>query len=157
MAFLVVFGVGTLLLGVAYVISIIVTRTRNEGTANWPKVTGSIKHAYVYQHDRSTSAGTTTTYTPVVGYTYTVEDQLYQAHKRNFLPYNQASLTSKEEAEAISARYPPESDVEVYYNPTNPAQAVLEKPKAIAHTAVFWYGIVCMLLGGGMIAMGIVL
>ncbi len=157
MPFLIVFGAGTLLLGAAYAISIIITRARNEGTANWPKVTGSIEHAYVYQHDRSTSSGKETTYTPVVGYTYTVGDQNYQAHKRNFLPYNEASLTSHEQAEAISARYSPGGDVVVYYNPTNPAQAVLEKPKAIAHMAVFWYGIVCVLLGGGMIAMGVLL
>ena len=157
MAFLIVFGAGTLLLGAAYVISIIVTRTRNEGTANWPGVTGSVKNAYVYQHDRSTSAGTTTTYTPVVGYTYTVADQEYQAYKRNFLPYDQASLKSQEEAEAVCARYPSEAEVEVYYNPTNPSQAVLEKPKAVAHMAVFWYGIVCIFLGGGMIAIGILL
>jgi hypothetical protein len=157
MAFLIVFGAGALLLGLAYVISIIISRVRNEGTANWPKVTGSIKNAYVYQHDRSTSSGKETTYTPVVGYTYTVGDQNYQAHKRNFLSYSQASLTSPEEAEAIRARYSPGGDVVVYYNPNNPAQAVLEKPKAIAHMAVFWYGIVCMLLGCGMIAIGILL
>jgi hypothetical protein len=157
MAFLIVFGAGTLLLGVAYVISILVTRARHEGTANWPKVTGTVKHAYVYQHERSTAAGTTTTYTPVVGYAYAVEGQDYQAHKRNFLPYDQASLTSKGEAEAIRLRYCPGSEVAVYYNPINPAQAVLEKPKAIAHMAVLWYGIVCILLGGGMIALGILL
>jgi hypothetical protein len=157
MAFLIVFGAGTLLLGVAYVISIIVTRSRNEGTANWPKVMGSIKQAYVYRHDRSTSEGTTTTYTPVVGYTYTVEEQEYQAYKRNFLPYDQASLYTKEQAEELCAQYPLEGAIEVYYNPTNHAQAVLEKPKAVAHMAVFWYGLVCMLLGGGMIALGILL
>jgi hypothetical protein len=157
MAFLIVFGAGTLLLGAAYVIFIIITRARNEGTANWPQVTGSILDAYIYQHDRSTSSGTTTTYTPVVGYTYTVEDQAYQSHKRNFLPYEQASFTTQAEAEAVRAHYTAGEEVPVYYNPTNHAQSVLEKPKAIAHMAVLWYGFVCMLLGGGMLAMGILL
>lgn len=157
MEFLIVFGAGTLLLGAAYVISIIITRVRHHGTANWPKVTGTVKQAFVYQHERSTSSGTTTTYTPVVAYTYAVEGQDYQAHKRNFLPYDQASLTSKAEAQAVSGHYLQGSNVAVYYNPNNPAQAALEIPKAIAHTAVLLYGIVCMLLGGGMIALGIVL
>jgi hypothetical protein len=157
MAFLIVFGAGAVLLGVAYVISIIITRTRNEGTANWPQANGSILDAYIYQHDRSTSEGTTTTYTPVVGYTYTVEDQAYQSHKRNFLPYDQATFTTQAEAEDVKMRYAPGVEVPVYYNPTNHAQSVLEKPKAIAHMAVLWYGIVCILLGGGMLAMGILL
>ncbi len=156
MAFLIVFGTGTLLLGAAYVISIIITRVRHQGTANWPKVTGTVKQAFVYQHERSTTSGTTITYTPVVAYAYAVEGQDYQTHKRNFLPYTQASLTSKEAAQAVSTRYSPGSDVAVYYNPNNPAQAALEVPKATAHTAVLLYGVVCILLGGGMIALGIV-
>lgn len=157
MAFLIVFGAGTLLLGVAYIITTIVTRVRHQGTANWPKVTGTIKKAFVYQHVRSTSSGTTTTFTPVVAYAYAVDGQEYRAQKRNVLPYDQVSLTSGDEAKIICGRYPSESEVPVYYNPINPSQAVLEKPKAIAHMAVLLYGVVCMLLGGGMIALGIVL
>ena len=157
MAFLIVFGAGTLFLGAAYVITTIITRVRHQGTANWPKVTGSVEQSFVYQHERSTSAGTTETYTPVVTYAYAIEEQKYQAHKQNFLPYDQATFMSKEEAETTSTRYPVGSEVPVFYNPVNPAQAVLEKPKATAHTAVILYGIVCMLLGGGMITLGIIL
>ena len=157
MAFLIVFGAGTLLLGTVYVITTIIVRARNQGTANWPEVTGTIKKAFVYKHKRTTSESTTTTFTPVVAYAYAVEGKMYQAHKRNFLPYVQATLTSEEEAEDICSRYSPDSEVEVYYNPVNPAQAVLEKPRATAHNAVILYGAVCMLLGGGMIALGIVL
>ena len=106
MAFLIVFGAGTLLLGVAYVITTIVTRARHQGTANWPKVTGTVKQAFIYQHERSTSKGTDTTYTPVVAYTYAVEGQEYQAQKRNFLPDDQASLASRGAAQAVCERYP---------------------------------------------------
>ncbi|MDF1512259.1 MAG: DUF3592 domain-containing protein [Anaerolineae bacterium] len=155
MAFLIVFGVGTVLLGAAYFITTVVTRARYQGTPNWPTVTGNVQQTFVYQHDRSTSEGTITTFTPVVLYGYTVDSRVYEGSKRKFIPYDQSSFRSEAEADMITARYTPGSEVPVYYNPANPAQAILEKPKATAHIAVLLYGIVCMLLGGGMIALGI--
>lgn len=155
MAFLIVFGAGTMLLGATFVISIIVTRSHHEGTANWPEVPGLVKTAYVYQHDRSTSAGTTTTYTPVVSYTYTVTDRDYQSYKRNALPYDRSTFTAMGEVRDIVSRYAPGSSTKVFYNPNNAAQSLLEKPKALAHMTVLWYGVICILLGGGMIALGI--
>lgn len=155
MAFLIVFGAGTLLLGVTFVISIIITRSRHEGTANWPGVPGLVNTSYVYQHDHTTSAGTETTYTPVIGYTYTVADRSYQSHKRNALPYDRSTFASLDDAQEVVSRYPVGSSTKVFYNPHNIAQSILEKPKPVAHMAVLWYGIICLLLGGGMIALGI--
>lgn len=62
-------------------------------------------------------------YIPKVAYGYTVNDQYYKSEQIRVGAWR---TSQKEAAEAILAKYPLGQEVTAYYNPSNPAQSVLE-------------------------------
>jgi hypothetical protein len=155
--FLIFLGSGVLLLGLAFAVWMFVTKRQGQGIANWPSTEGQILKADVVKLERETPSGIVRTYTPVVSYTYGVAGQPYTSRRINFLPDDSATYSDKDRAQQAIAPYLAEAAVRVYYNPTNPKQATLEKPRPVAHNSVLLYGIVLMGVGAGLIALGIVL
>ncbi len=153
MPFLYVLGAGSILLGLGFIIATILVRRSRQGIANWPDTMGTVTQSEIYRHERRTQKATTVTYTPTVAYTYTLEGQTYTAGKRSGEPYYMDSFEDEAEARDVLEGYAPGSAVKVYYNPAAPGQAVLEKPRAILHNAVIWYGITIILMGSGAIAL----
>ncbi|MCU0519129.1 MAG: DUF3592 domain-containing protein [Anaerolineae bacterium] len=157
MEFLIFLGSGAVLLGLAFVVWMTVTKHRMQGIANWPYVDGQIVKAQVSMLERETPAGIERTYTPVLSYAYAVDGLSYTSRRLNFLPDSSATYTDGKLAQAAIAPYPPGAQAKVYYNPANPRQSALQKPRPTAHNAVILYGVVAMIAGACIIALGIVL
>jgi hypothetical protein len=155
MEFLIVLGGCAFLLGLALIIWMIGIQRSHQGTANWPKVKGRITYARVAVLERETPKGIERTFTPVLRYRYAVAGAEYEASKRNFLPLEQATYTDRRGAEVVVDRYAAGSVVDVFYNPANPQQAVLEIPSPRAHRAVLSYGVTHLVMGALIIALGI--
>lgn len=157
MPFLIFLGSGAILLGLAYVIWMALTKRQSQGIANWPSAEGQVATASVSSLERETPDGLKTTHTPVVTYTYEVAGRSYISHRLNFLPDSDATYAKVTLAEAALAPFPAGARVRVFYNPTNPQQSTLIKPRPLAHNAVILYGVVAMIAGAGIVVLGILL
>lgn len=153
MEFILIWGGGLVILGMAYLISTFMRRHKGEGIGDWPVVPGAVHKAFVYRHERRTPETTDITYTPVVAYTYFVGELCYASQQRAIAAYTEASFPTEAEAEAVVARYPVGKEVEVHYNPIAPQQAVLEAKKPAGYNIELVSGLLGLLLGGGMIAL----
>ncbi|CAG1015949.1 hypothetical protein ANAEL_05413 [Anaerolineales bacterium] len=93
-----------------------------QSAQTWQSVTGTIMMSSVQS---SYSSGSHSTY-PVVVYQYEVRGQRYQSQRikagEQFL-----NVRISGQAEATVQKYPIGSTVTVYYNPSNPAESVLER------------------------------
>jgi Protein of unknown function (DUF3592) len=101
-------------------------RRQVSSALNWPAVSGKVVFATVEtRHSHSSSGGTSTAYYPNVTYEYTINGQRYQSSQISF--GSQVGLGNYNAVLKKVVGYPINSMVQVYYNPDNPAQAVLEK------------------------------
>ncbi len=98
------------------------------GSKRWPSVSGKILSANVIycppvntDMDSGIRHGT---YRPVLEYAYEVNGKSYRANHRVFGD-EAVAYGSSGRAEAIIGDYPPDKTVEVYYDPTDPENAVL--------------------------------
>src|SRR5512145_2739045 len=99
---------------------------RADASQGWQATTGLITGAQVEQSPSMDSDGDwSDSYSPRVSYDYTALGQLYTGKKISF-GFTKAHNTHRG-AEAELARYPIGSQVTVFYNPANPAEAVLER------------------------------
>ncbi|MBI5952380.1 MAG: DUF3592 domain-containing protein [Chloroflexi bacterium] len=93
-----------------------------QSAQTWQSVTGTIMMSSVQS---SYSSGSYSTY-PVVVYQYEVHGQRHQSQRikagEQFL-----NVRISGQAEATVQKYPIGSTVTVYYNPSNPAESVLER------------------------------
>jgi len=120
-------GGGFFILGAGLAIFGFVQRKKAKVTETWPTASGSIvssrldQRAHTDYEDGHTS--TSTSYTPIVEYTYEVAGRTYQGN-RVFpgagMSYDHGT------AQGIVNRYQPGGMVMVHYNPADPIQAVLE-------------------------------
>ena len=88
----------------------------------WPSTTGTVLMSTVQSRRTGRSYSTY----PVVVYQYQVNGTPYQSQRikagEQFM-----SIRVTGQAQATAARYPVGAKVTVYYNPSNPAESVLEK------------------------------
>jgi protein-S-isoprenylcysteine O-methyltransferase Ste14 len=99
---------------------------------DWPQTTGQVVWSGIYETKvreyRRVGVSRTrwaTRYGPRVVYTYTIDGVRHQAERLQMgwaLVFSEASG-----AEQTAARYPAGSQVTVYYNPANPAEATLDR------------------------------
>jgi hypothetical protein len=116
------FAFVTLLIGaigvVLLVAGFLMTRTPGK-SSHWPTTTGQIL-ASMIQYRRKSGGGHSPY--PLVLYTYQVEGQHYQSQRIYFgVPVGGSAMTG------VIKKYPVGAQVPVYYNPQNPADAVLER------------------------------
>lgn len=97
-------------------------RRRIKAAENWKMTFGEIVEsgARVVRQKRNSA-----TYVPHVVYTYEVSGQDYRSNRVHFGFEPPASIRSW--VEAVAAPYPVGKRVNVYYDPKNPAESVLEK------------------------------
>ena len=116
-------GILLLIVGVAGFGGLQVGKARIQAVAQWPSVSGQMVKSEV--STSAVKAGRVTTIQPiaVTRYSYSVEGKTYEAEFRRVVPM----LHRKPEGtpEEIVARYPVGRNVEVYYNPRDPRDAVL--------------------------------
>lgn len=117
---------------------------------NWPSVPGKIVSANViYSPPPNTDMDSGVrrgTYRPVLEYDYAVSGKSYRANHRVFgdesISYGTASR-----AEAVIGDYPPERAVQVYYDPTDPGNAVLLPGRTGAVVQALVAGVICLAIG----------
>ena len=115
------------LLGVGLAIFGFVQRKKAKTTESWPTASGSIVSSRLDQNTRTERRDghsyTSTSYTPIVEYTYEVGGKTYQGNK----VFPGASMSYDHgTAQGIVNRYQPGAAVTVHYDPADPTQAVLE-------------------------------
>ncbi len=98
---------------------------KDQQARHWPATTGRILYSSVVE---SSDSDDNTTYTPVIQYSYRVNDQQHFGSVWRF----GTSTTGRPEAYETIASYRVGSTVPVFFNPDHPEEAVLEPGKAQA-------------------------
>ena len=112
-------GLGALIIGVKDIIAA-------NSSKGWPTVSGTITRSKVLVSEHKTSrtnqpSKTEDYYSPDVAYKYIVNGMTM---KGDTIRYGLA--TNRAQAEKIVQQYPKGKEVEIYYNPRNPGQSVLQ-------------------------------
>jgi len=101
-----------------------------DASASWPSVKGEVTSSEVR---KSTSSRTgrrrqrSTKYRAVVKYEYSVDGTIHTGNRISF----DASSSSRSTAGRMTARYPKGAEVDVFYDPESPGEAVLERGKTL--------------------------
>ncbi len=136
----IIIGIG--LMGLGYYF-----QKKAEAIENWPGVTGKVIATRVVQatsekrlRRNDESSQPVLTFYPVVEYEYTVNDKKYSSDRLS-LSVDQKS--NPKSFEPILKKYAPGTAVKVFYNPDNPADAVLEKVNLL-HYIFYGFGAIWM-------------
>lgn len=111
----------------------------------WPSVPGQVTASRVTS---STDSEGATLYGAEITYTYTINDRAFASTQVSFGDYTSSDT---DHAEDLTSRYPAERSVTVYYDPQNPARAVLEPGFAAGLLIPLGLGGVFSLAGAGML------
>ena len=114
--------IGTLLLlvGVGVVIHSVRTSRKVEAAQLWPSVKGLVTTSVVKR-----SGGKNRVYRAKIRYTYSVHGHEFTG--RRYALGGELDTSNRARAEARCAKYPEGSEPEVYYDPSNPKDACLER------------------------------
>jgi Protein of unknown function (DUF3592) len=112
------------LVGVAAIIRAASSLKQAGRSENWPGVQGKIIESRIDKQNKlEYDAADSTTYTPVVRYTYSLQGKEYTGERVAFGMTNK----NRNPASELVKRYPLDELVMVYYNPEKPEEAVLER------------------------------
>jgi hypothetical protein len=111
-------------------------------SAEWPTVEGRITRSVV-RHSTDAEGGDS--YSPEVAYTYAVSGRAFEGER---IKFGENSYGSRSRAEAIAAGYPVGRQVEVYYEPANPSNAVLEPGLSAGSYIVLGIGLLFICIAG---------
>lgn len=92
---------------------------------NWPTASGRITRSVVERSESSDEDGTSYSYTPKIEYVYNISGQDYTSKQVVFGGFS--STGSSKKPQLVVNKYPLNGSVNVYYNPANPHEAVLEQ------------------------------
>jgi len=113
-------------------------------TAGWPSVMGRVLESRIIESSSTDSDGdSSTTYRPHVRYEYEVMGNVYANDKVHAGMV--VSTSNYKKSQETAARYPIDSAVRVFFNPENPAEAVLEQKASTVPLLVI--GIVFLAVG----------
>jgi hypothetical protein len=122
-------------------------REKKKGTETqtWPAVSGRVVEAYVAEDVQVDSEGDRNrVFAPRVVYEYEVNGQTYRGDRLRI--GIESFIGSRRRVEQELARYPVGSAVTVYYNPANPAEAVLQR--GVGSRAALVIGITFLVIAG---------
>lgn len=147
-----------LIVGIILIVKSIKDKKKAEASGAWPSTTGTVVESTIKEHSSYDTDDHTqrTTFSPYVKYTYTVMGTAYESHK---LAFGAAQSGSYKFAQDLIAAYPAGATVAVYYDPNNPAEAVLMR-KSGSSKVMLILGIVFVAVSlciGGIGAVGLVL
>jgi hypothetical protein len=143
------------LLGGAFALVAVSTRRQGRICAQWPVAAGRILQSHEVvrlveveddRHDRGPRHRDEEFFGANLSYTYEVDGREYRSTR--IYPGRPVLDGNPKSAAAIIAKYPAGALVSVFYNPANPAQAVLEPLNSI-------YAKVALLAGAGFGGLGL--
>jgi len=143
--FLLAFAAGSVFMIVSY----FKTKKKAAASLTWSTAPGTILESNVRESSGSDIDGPASYYAQV-SYSYQVMGQAYQGKN---IHIGARSAGPRNKAQAAASRYPAGAVVTVYYNPANPADAILERT-APANTVTLILGIIflvitlCLICGG---------
>ncbi len=131
-------------LGVWLIVSSRKQRQQVAASQNWPTTVAQITLAEVRESSQTDSEGDIQRYYyPQVKYTYQVGGIMYQGDKLTFGA--KRGYASLKKANEEIARYPLGTQVQVYYNPEKPQEAVLEQ-RAVGSNFMLIFGIIALVI-----------
>lgn len=120
---------------------------------NWPKTSGRVIESRIAEHESEDEDGHVTyTYSPVVRYEYQVNGVAYTGGQVA-IGGSGIAISNNNKVQQMIDQYPPGKLVVVYYNPQNPAEAVLET--RIAGKAELVLGIILIGVGLSILCLGV--
>ncbi len=125
-----VFAAFSLLAGAALVGLSLWLKLRSQQCLQWPSVTGRVTESRVDDAHLETTK-------PILRYHYEVGGTTYVGFRASFSGYG----VSRTAMEAVVKPYPQGSRVRVYYNPRNPASAVLDNTAPSDWLYWFMFGV----------------
>ena len=115
-----IIGTALLLVGVGVVIHFVRMSRKVDAAQLWPAVKGLVTTSVVKR-----SGGKNRVYRAKIRYTYSVAG--FEFEGRRCALGGELDTSSRARAEARCARYPEGSEPDVYYDPSNPKDACLER------------------------------
>jgi hypothetical protein len=138
-------------IGVILIVSSALQLRFSRATTHWPSVAGKVVRAGIRPLETiREKKQKVVLFVPDVAYSYTVNGREHIA--ATIRPDLQGEPTTFS-AERLLERYPLGTNVAVYYNPANPADAVLEPGRNPQTTSLLACGIVLTIVSGVMILM----
>ena len=128
----------------------LIIKVKQSAITGWPSVTGKVTKNTIITKGTSRYSGNPMFFIPEILYEYEVKGSTYSSDtvKYSFLPPKRW-YSGKDLAEERVKAYPLDGEVTVYYNPRDPAEAVLE-----TDGSNLWIGI--LIFGGFLGALGLV-
>lgn len=134
-----------IIIAVVFVVAALRSRRQVSAAQDWPTVNGKVIYATVEtRHSHSSHGGTTTSYYPKVTYEYTVNGQRYQNSRISF--GLEVGLGNYNAVLRKVATYPINSTVQIYYDPNDPSQTVLEKNSPSSKIFLFVGALIAVIL-----------
>jgi hypothetical protein len=100
------------------------TAAKSRDSLSWPSIEGEIAHsAVLYRTATTANDDVQSSYKADISYRYKVRGANYSSSKVSLLDF---ATSRAGRAQDIVQQYPDKSRVQVYYNPADPADAVLE-------------------------------
>ncbi|MBF0125481.1 MAG: DUF3592 domain-containing protein [Magnetococcales bacterium] len=125
----------SLIVGVALLVIGFYPFVRSVTSGDWPFVEGTIVASQVYP-SADTGLGFHLAYRAHIEYVYQVDDQNYRGRRIEFGLGSQFFLAHSF-ALRINQRYPVNKTMRVYFNPHQPAEAVLERAPSMGASVVW--------------------
>ncbi len=116
-------------------------RRRARVSQGWAYCQGTVDSSMVHEEVNREESGSAIHYFPVVNYSYRVRGTMYQNDKISFSL--KGEYRSSKKAEKITQKYAQGRAVTVYYDPDDPATAVLDRSVPIS--GLIW-GIILAIL-----------
>ena len=140
-----VFILGFIGAGIFLIYRSVQSRKKAQASQGWPSTAGLINESRVaHSTHTDTDGDSSDSYTPYIEYTYQVGGQTYTGRDLTF-GFTQG-YGNEAKAQSVLAKYPPGAQVSVYYDPTDPRQAVLER-QAGGYGVGLVLGIVFLVIG----------
>ena len=142
--------------GIIFLVIGLIFRGKVKKAQTWPVVSGIVESTEIKAHKTTTKQGrssyrTSTSYEPVVNYTYTVNGQPYTGKRLAYSGFQGSEFSAREKLE----QYPQGGSVQVHYNPKKPGDALLD----VSMDAAKIYnilGLIFIVVGGVSALIGVV-
>jgi hypothetical protein len=121
------------IVGAALVILSIRNAVKGSATRNWQRTSGRMLRSFVLVANTDEGEAHTAT----VEYEYTVAGAVFKGTR---LRFGQTGSWNRAHAEHLLAPYPAESSVDVFFDPRNPADAVLRRGVSWGNVLIFLAG-----------------